>query len=597
MKLSDYVADFIARQGITHVFVITGGASLHLIHSVADHPKLTHICPHHEQSAAMAADAYARTTGNLGAAITTSGPGATNLITGICSAYYDSVPVLYITGQVASFRNKGDTGVRQIGFQETEIVSMVESITNHAVQVTDPKRIRYELERAVYKSRIGRPGPVLVDIPDDIQRMEIDPAALEGFTPPQEKKNDLVKTPADWASQAADLIASAQRPVMILGWGVRLAKAEAAIKELNKKLNFPVLLTWAVADLLPAEDKNSLGTFGTHGTRFANFALQNADLVLSIGCRLDTKATGSPPETFARGAKKIMVEIDQTEIKKFDRLNVKIDVQVCMDAALAVPQLMTALAKHQTQRYAEWYTHIREWENKYPTVEPEYAQEKNINPYVLMEKMAQLLPDYTHIYSDTGCALAWAMQTMRFKPNQRFFHAFNNTPMGWALPAAIGGYYAAPDKPIICLAGDGGFMMNIQELATAAFNKIPVKIFIINNGGYAMIRQTQDQWLGGKYIASAPVGGLGMPDFSDVARAFGFSTVVQARTHTDIDAAMAEMLAASGPAFCEVFVDAAHKVLPQVKFGRPLEDSDPLLPRDEFNRCMLVDPLPASAAA
>jgi len=281
MKLSDYVAYFLSKQGIRHVFAVSGGASLHLIHSLESTPGITFVCPQHEQAGAMAADGYSRVTRNLGAAIATSGPGATNMITGICCAYYDSVPVIYITGQVSVFRLKGDTGVRQIGFQETDIVEICKSITKYSVQVDNPLRIRYELEKACYLAKSGRPGPVLLDIPDNIQREQIEPDALESFTPGrQEQKAVSLSKEVD---QCIELLKNAQRPVIILGWGIRLAGAEGEVKALIHTLEFPIATTWAVADLLPSDHRLLIGTFGTHGTRYANFAVQNSDLILAIG--------------------------------------------------------------------------------------------------------------------------------------------------------------------------------------------------------------------------------------------------------------------------------------------------------------------------
>ena len=298
MKLSDYVASFLAAQGIRHVFAIAGGASLHLMHSIAKTPGISYVCPQHEQAGAMAADAYSRVTGNLGAAVATSGPGATNMITGACCAYYDSVPVIYITGQVSTFRLKRDTGVRQMGFQETDVVAMYRPITKYAVMVEDPQRIRYELEKACSLARSGRPGPVLVDLPDDIQRREIDPDTLPAFTPAPEKT--FASPTADQLEHCLDLLKKAHRPVVVLGWGVRLSKAEAEAREMIEALGFPVVLTWAVLDMLPSAHPLNVGPFGTHGTRYGNFTVQNADLLMAIGARLDTERLAATPHSLAK---------------------------------------------------------------------------------------------------------------------------------------------------------------------------------------------------------------------------------------------------------------------------------------------------------
>jgi acetolactate synthase-1/2/3 large subunit len=591
MKLSDVVAAFLAEQGIHHVFAISGGASLHLIHSIAETPGTGFICPQHEQAGAMAADAYARVTGGLGCAVATSGPGATNLITGICSSYYDSVPVLYLTGQVATFRAKGDTGVRQVGFQETDTVDICKTITKYAVLVTDPYRIRYELQKAVAIARSGRPGPVLVDIPDDLQRMDIDPARLIEYRP-----EEIPPTAPVSAAILDDCVAalqSAQRPVIVFGWGVHLAGAEEEARALARALDVPVVMTWAALDLLPATDRLAVGGFGTHGVRYANFAVQNADVVLSIGSRLDSKATGTPPTSFAREAKVIMVDIDPSELGKFNRLGVKLHRAVPVDAKAFMQALLRRIAGVAFPSREGWLARIADWKARYPVCPPAYAQEEGVNPYWLVRKLSEALQENELIVCDTGCALAWMMQGFDFKAGQRFFHAFNNTPMGYGLPGAIGASFAKPGTRVVCFTGDGSLQMNIQELVTVIHHRLPVKILLLNNHGHSMVQQTQEMWLGGKYYATSIEGGLAFPDFVAVARAYGFPADTLDR-NADIPAKLAQALEAEGPYFLNIEIAAEHRVIPQVKFGRPNEDADPLLERKEFLANMIVAPLPVS---
>ena len=317
MKLSGYVAKFLADQGIRHVFAISGGASLHLIDSVKKSPNIDFICPQHEQAGAMAADGYARVTRNLGAAISTSGPGATNMLTGVCCAYYDSVPVIYITGQVASFRLSGDSGVRQTGFQETAVVDIFKPVTKYAAILTDVSRIRYELEKACYLAKSGRPGPVLIDIPDDLQREEINPDELESFAIPAKQQSDH-KELDRIVENCLELVSKASRPIVILGWGVYLANAEDEATYFVEKLNLPVAPTWALLHAFPADHPLLVGPIGTHGTRYGNYAVQNADLLITIGSRNDTRVAGGL-EDFGREAKKIIVDIDKHELKKFEK--------------------------------------------------------------------------------------------------------------------------------------------------------------------------------------------------------------------------------------------------------------------------------------
>jgi len=592
MKLSDYVADFLSKKGITHVFVVTGGASVHLIDSVAKHPDIKYICCQHEQAAAMAADGYSRASGNLGAAVSTSGPGATNLLTGICCAYYDSVPVLYITGQVSTFRSNKGTGVRQIGFQETDVVSMFRLVTNYAVQLEDAGRIRYELEKACFLAKQGRPGPVLVDIPDNLQRAEINPAKLAGFT-------SIVKT--DTRAQELDrqvdacakMLEKARRPVIILGWGVRLSGAVKEAVEFINTRGVPFLPTWAAADLLPSDHPASVGTFGTHGTRYANFAVQNADFVLSVGSRLDTKATGSPVSSFARGAEKAVVDIDRNELEKFNKFGLKIHLPICCDAKLFLQKLNLKLKNTAKTDISPWIDQIAYWKKKYPICPAHYYSGKNVNPYVFVEKLSEIGGEGATFVTDTGCCLAWMMQGFRFKKNQRILHDWNNTAMGWALAASIGAVYAKKNSSVICVTGDGSLQMNIQELGTIIRHKLPIKIFLINNKGYGMIRQTQDQWLDSHYDASSVQGGLPDPDFLAIARAYGFSTLNISR-NKEIGEGIRTVIKNKGPIFCNVDVNPDHRVIPQVKFGRPNEDAEPLLGRQQFLKNMLISPLACS---
>jgi len=591
MKLSDVVAAFLAEHGIKHVFAISGGASLHLIHSIAETPGTGFICPHHEQAGAMAADGYARVTGGLGCALATSGPGATNLITGICSSYYDSVPVLYLTGQVATFRAKGDTGVRQIGFQETDMVSICQTITKYAVLIKDPYRIRYELQKAVAIARSGRPGPVVVDIPDDLQRMDIDPAKLIDYVPDVPAATAGIS--AETVKHCLKAVQAAKRPVLIYGWGVHLAGAEQEARELARLLGVPVAMTWAALDLFPYSDPLTVGGFGTHGVRYANFAVQNADLIISVGSRLDTKATGSPPATFAREARIIMLDADPTEINKFQRLAVKLDRGIVGDAGEFLRALLAGARGGHFPDFAPWLARIKEWKARYPACLPAYAQEREVNPYFLMKQLSRAFAGNEIIFSDTGCALAWMMQAFEFSPGQRFFHAFNNTPMGYGLPGAMGACFARPGQRVICVTGDGALQMNIQEMATVIRHQLPVKILLINNHGHSMVQQTQEMWLKGHYHATSVEGGLASPDFVAIARAYGFPADTL-RLNEEIPAKVAAALAGNGPYFLNIEIASQHRLTPQVKFGRPNEDADPLLPREEFLANMIIKPLAVS---
>ena len=591
-KISDLVIKALVHNDVSHAFVISGGASLHLIHSVAENPKIRFICPQHEQAAAMAADSFSRVSKKMGCAIATSGPGATNLVTGIAAAYYDSVPVLYLTGNVATFRAKGNIGVRQLGFQETEFIEMCKTITKYSVLVNDPAMTVYEIEKAIHIARSDRPGPVLVDIPDDIQRALINPKKVIHFSKPL-KKIGQKKSYISSIKKILKCLESAKRPVLLLGWGVHLSQSESFAVELINRLKIPTVMTWAALDTLPFNHKFNFGGFGTHGVRYANYTVQNADFILSIGARLDTKATGSPASTFAREAIISMVDIDKTEINKFKKLGRKIDIPIQCDVKIFIPKLLSSLKSAIIPNYNAWFQTAQKWKFRYPALLPEFEKEKSINPYVFVDQLSDILQEGEVIICETGCALAWMMQGFKFKKRQRFYHAFNYTPMGYGLPAAIGASFAKPGKRIICITGDGSLQMNLQELSTITYHNLPIKIILINNSGHGMVQQTQEQWLKGKYYATSIEGGLGFPDFVAVAKAYGFP-VGSIKHRSQIKNTLLKCINKKSFYFLNVEIKSSARVIPLVQYGRPNEDSCPLLQRSEFLSNMLIKPLPVS---
>ena len=588
MKLSDYVADFLAKAGVRHVFAITGGASLHIIDSLSQHSDIDYVCPHHEQAGAMAADAYARVTGKLGAALGTSGPGATNMITGICCSYYDSIPVLYISGQVSTFRFKGETGVRQMGFQETDIVEMCKPITKYAVTLTDPLRIRYELEKAVDIAFSGRKGPVLVDIPDNIQRHDIDPQALEGYVPDPSPRASVdlqqqVKTMLSWLTEA-------KRPLVVFGNGIRSAGAIEQALAFAERFGLPINPTWATVDLLPYNHPLLAGTFGTHGSRTGNFAVQNCDLLISIGSRLDTHMSGSPFSSFAREARKVFVDIDPSELDKFPAFGLPVELPIVADAGDFLQEALRQSVSLGQSDLSSWMDRIADWKTRYPQVRDECYLSNTLNPYVFVKQLSDVAEENELVVVDTGCGVAWMSQAFQFKKGQRYFHAFNNTPMGYALPAAIGAILASNGRRVVCVSGDGGLMMNIQEMSTLLHLDLPVKLFILDNRGYSMIQQTQDQWLGSVYAAS-DTDSMHFPDFASLAKSWGYAVVEEISSNSGALEGIRRVMEAPGPAVCVVKLRPEERVIPQVKFGRPIEDSEPLLEREEFLSNMIVEPL------
>ena len=586
MKLSDYIADFLVRKGVKHTFGITGGTIVHVIDSIFKNPNIEHICNHHEQAAAIAAEAYSRITRNIGVGIATSGPGATNLLTGVCCAYYDSIPTIFLTGQVPTSQLKKHRKVRQMGFQETDIVSIFKSVTKYSALIDDPKRIRYELEKAFYFATEGRPGPVLLDICDDVQRAEITPINFKSFVP-----DSVPKDTARLKQQVAEcvrLIRDAKRPILILGGGIKLAKAEAQTYELVDSLQFPVLLTWGAMDMFPDDHPLSVRDFGVSANRAGNFTVQNSDLVLSIGARLDSHEVGSKASTFAREAKKIVVDIDESELKKYAEYGMKIDLPINSNITDFYNIILTK--DIQTWDISDWTEKIRKWKEKYPICPEEHFELKDyINPYIFMAMLSNESREGDIIITDAGGNLTWTMQGFKVKKDQKLFSAFNNSPMGYSLPASIGACTAS-SKPVTCIIGDGGIMMNIQELSTIAKYNLPIKIFIINNQGYGIIKQTQDTWLESRYFASNFEFGLKFPNFKKIAEACGLKAET-IRNHSEISEKIRRVFNTDGPILCDVKIKPDSKIVPKLEFGRPIEDSSPLLGRKEFFENMIVRPL------
>ena len=588
LPVAQLIADYCVKQGAGTAFVVAGGASLHLIHAFASQEDGRVFPMHHEQSAAMAADGYARATKKVGVTIATSGPGATNLITGIAGAYYDSVPMLCLTGQVSTSRMVGKTGVRQIGFQETPIVEMVQDITKFAVTVQRAEEIRFILERAFFEMRTGRPGPVLIDIPDDIQRANVDWDSMERFQIPQESEIQIEDSVLE---QLRELLNDCSQPIIVGGWGIHLSNCEEEFLELVDSLNIPVTLTWAALGLLPKDHPLRLGPFGTHGSRAANFAVQNSDLVLAIGSRLDTKATGSPISTFARSAKKVVVDIDRSELDKFSEFGLEIDLKIQSDAGNFVRKILEK--KFSSFDNSQWTQENDSRRRAVVNHDTTSREIKGLNPYRFAERLNESAPPRTDFFVDTGCAIAWLTDSFAPTTDQRLFHDCNNTAMGWSIPATIGGVIGSKDRQQVCVVGDGSIMMSIHDLATLQSLSPHAKVILLDNLGYSMIRQTQEQWLESNYVASSVEKGLAFPDFKLVAASFGFQYKM-INSDEQIDTALKDFWTSDSPMFLHVAIPVSARISPQVVFGRPLEDMGPLLPRELFIRLMDTPPLPVS---
>ncbi|CAM4332555.1 thiamine pyrophosphate-binding protein [Paenibacillus alkaliterrae] len=582
MKLSDYVIDFIVRQGVTHLFEMVGGAIAHLVDSTYERKDIHCVSVHHEQAAAFAAEGYARTSGGLGVAMATSGPGALNLTTGIASCYFDSVPALFITGQVNTYEYKFDRPLRQIGFQETDIVSIVKPITKYAELVAEPSTIRYHLEKAAYLARAGRPGPVLLDIPLNVQRAEIEPEELKGYKPDEETPVPnapyLEGTVLD---DIATLLKQAERPLILVGGGIRAAKAQAELHHFVQHTRIPVVSSLMGLDALSHDNPAFFGLIGSYGNRFSNLALANCDLLLILGSRLDTRQTGTRPGTFARAAKKVHVDTDIHELNE----KVQADIALHADVKIFLSRLNKVLSPMEPNDLAGWYRIVQGYRERYPS-EPTSTNSKIIDPNTFLRLLSEHCKKDQVICLDVGQHQMWASQSFKVKQGQRLLNSGGLGAMGFALPAAIGSAKARPGQPVIVIAGDGGLQVNIQELETVNYHRLPIKIFVMNNYNLGMVRQFQDVYFQGRQQSSLV--GYSCPDFIKVARAYG----IRSYHISGMDQAeriIKNALAYKGPVLVHVPLDAHAVVHPKLNVNKPIEDMSPHLERDVLKREMLID--------
>ena len=589
MKVSDYIFDYIASLGVKHVFYLPGGGAMHLDDSLGHHKDLTPVCMLHEQPCSIAAEAYARISEGFGVCVVTSGPGATNAITGLAGAWLDATPVIFLSGQAKRADLVNGQGIRQFGIQEIGIVELVKSVTKYAVQVRDAQEIRYELEKATALAKAGKPGPVWLDIPLDIQASQVDPSSLRPYDEVQP-----TYPCADADIQATiGLLNQSERPLILLGHGIRLAKAIPEMNRLIEKLHIPVMTTWNGVDLVSDDNPLFFGRPGAVGHRHANFIQQNADFVLTIGTRLNLLSTGYDFDSFLRHAKHVMVEIDAYEMQK---CSVHPDLAIHADAKSFLEKMLAAADQIADKPREAWWHYCRDMKAKYPLFIPEQTPEgEGVNTYTLANTVSEKMTgDDIYQFTSSGTAVDIPMYTLRFKKGQRAFTTKGLASMGFDLSACIGSCLAGNRRRTICITGDGGFMMNVQELATLRQLALPVKIFILCNEGYGMIYNSQ----AGNFkrlTGCTRDSGLVLPDIRKVVEAFGVKCFSVER-ESELSRVVDETLAFDGPAICTVKIYIGQKIMPrQTNYmkpdgqmaSRPLEDMSPLLDRDEFNQNML----------
>jgi acetolactate synthase-1/2/3 large subunit len=577
MKLTDYIAEYISKIA-DNVFVGQGGNIIHLLDSFGKRKDIKIIPSQNEQGASIAADAYSRfNEKKIGVTATTSGPGMLNLMQGIACSFFDSIPTVHFVGAVVTNQLRKNKKIRQIGFQEMEVVDIVKPITKYAVLLKDKNMIKYELEKMFYYAKEGRQGPVLMDLPDDLQRADINPKKLKSFKPPKKLKKKVL-----FEKKFLNLIKNSKRPLIVVGQGVNLSNTKKELYKFISKTGIPFSPSWATVDLFTSEDKLNAGTFGVAATRYGNFAIQNADLLISLGCRLNTQITGSNLKSFAPNAKKIVVDIDDNELKKPNGL--KYDLKINLNLKDFFKTINPKI-KYKKD-YNKWITKFKLWKQKYPIVQQEYyKQTKKCNPYVFFRSLSEQTGKNDVLIPDASANLIWAMQSFKVK-GQKIFTALNHSPMGYSMPATIGAYLADKTKNVICTIGDGSMQMNIQELATISHFNLPIKIFVINNNGYGLIKQTQDTWLDSRRVGVDSRSGLAMPNLIKIANAYGIKTV-EINNHKEMDKKLRRVLNSKFPVLCDVKVDEKQKVIPKLEFGKAIHDLSPRLSKEEMNLNMI----------
>ena len=594
MKLSDYMVERLADWGVRHIFLVVGGGAMHLNDSISKEPRIQYVCNHHEQASAMAAEAYARISGQPGVVNVTTGPGGINALNGVFGAWTDSIPMLVVSGQVkreTCMRAQGITGLRQLGDQEADIIAIVEKITKYAVMIDDPFSIRYHLERAWHLAQSGRPGPCWLDIPVDVQAAAIDPATLRGYDPAEDEAAQQIAGDASRLNsdcrEVLDRIRNAKRPVILAGTGVRAAHAAAEFDELIHRLGVPVTTAWT-NDLIASDDPLFCGRQGTIGDRAGNFTVQNADVLLILGSRLSIRQTSYNWQSFAPRAFKIQVDIDDAE---FHKPTIQPDMAIHCDLKRFLRELLRQVdaTNYRSGVHAPWLAWCRERVQRYPVVQDHQRQPgPPLNPYYFIEQLSARLADDDVMICGNATSCIVPFQTMRLRKNQRLISNSGSASMGYDLPAAIGAAVARSGKRVICLAGDGSIQMNIQELQTVVHHHLPVKIFVLNNSAYLSMRMTQSSFFG-RLTGESAGSGVSLPNMVKVACAYGIPSI-----RIDRESQLAEIdlaLAADGPALIDVVLDPNQEFEPrsrarQLSDGRivspTLEDMYPFLSETEL---------------
>ena len=595
VKVAQYIADFLVEKGVEHMFTVTGGGAMHLNDAFGHKEGLQCIYNHHEQACAIAAEGYARLTGKIAAVCVTTGPGGTNAITGVVGGWQDSIPMFVISGQVKRMTTTWSTDVplRQLGDQEFQIVECAKFMTKYTKMITEPTEIRYHLEKAWFLANHGRKGPVWLDVPVDVQAAWIETDELEGFDEKELQAQECPEYNKELTKEVFARLRNAKRPVILAGTGVRLSGAYDTFRKLTDKLQIPVVTAWNAHDLLEDEYPYYCGRPGSVGTRGGNFVVQNSDLLIVLGCRMNIRQISYNYEEFAKRAYKIVVDIDEAELRK---PTVKVDMPIHADLKDVVEEW---LASTEAQaEHAEWVTWAKQINQKYPAALPQYYEkEAPVNPYVFIKEMSKHLTPQESIITGNGAACVITFQAAEIKQGQRLFTNSGCAAMGYGFPAAVGAAIARKGERVICIDGDGSFQMNIQELQTVVYHQMNLKIIILNNNGYHSIRQTQKNLFQPPLVGVCDGNGISFPDLEKLAYAYGID-YVRIDAHSNIDAGMEKLLATDRPMLCEVVCDPeqnfepklSSKVMPDGTIVSPeIDDMFPFLPREEYQANKLAD--------
>lgn len=586
IRVSDFVIKYLANIGISKFFTVSGGGSIFLCDALHRNKKIKYISCHHEQAVAFAAEGYSRYSNNTGCAVVTTGPGGTNALTGVASCWIDSIPVIFISGQVFLNQTIKNTKLRQLGVQEINIIDLVKPITKYAEMVTDKNNIKIHLDKCVYYSKSSRFGPVWLDIPADIQSDFVDEKKLQSFVP----KNNKPKTiNLKSISRTISMLKKSQRPLLLLGHGVKLSNSQEIYKKIINKFKIPFCLTWNASSIIESNNEFFMGRPGAFAERGTNFIIQNCDLIICIGTRLPFMVTGYNSKKFANNAKKIMIDIDTNELNK---KSLDLDLKILSDAKIFGKILLKKLTIFRKLSYdVDWVNYCKDIRKKYPIVLEEYKkQKKYVNSYYFIELLSNKLKENDTVVTDMGLSFVGTHQTFIAKKNQKVFTNSGHAPMGWGLPAAIGAFFASKRGKIICVTGEGGLQMNIQEFATIQHHNIPLKVFIYNNGGYLTIKQTQQLGMESRIMGSDKNSGLSFPNYQKIAEAHKIN-YIKISDNNNLLKKIDSIILSKKSIICELMINPEQDQKPKAinrringkSVATEFEDLYPFLSKKELN--------------